>query len=150
VFNYGYWITAIVVLAIDQSTKYLAITYLKGQPSLVFWEGVLQFTYATNDGAAFSFFTGQVDWLKWISFAVSGVLIALGFVYKRWHLLEQIGYGFILGGAMGNGIDRFAYGFVVDFLELKLFRFPIFNVADVSINLGLVCLIYVVWRDHDR
>ncbi|MEO0967263.1 MAG: signal peptidase II, partial [Cyanobacteria bacterium J06639_18] len=57
---------------------------------------------------------------------------------NRW---EQLGYGFILGGAAGNGIDRFMLGYVIDFLHFKLINFPVFNIADVSINIGLACLL---------
>jgi signal peptidase II (EC:3.4.23.36). Aspartic peptidase. MEROPS family A08 len=85
-----------------------------------------------------------------VSFWVSVILIVVGLRYKKWRTIEQIGYGFILGGALGNGIDRFAYGYVVDFLHFKLIRFPIFNVADVSINLGLGCLILCLWWEHKQ
>ncbi|MFN3927121.1 MAG: signal peptidase II [Pseudanabaenaceae cyanobacterium] len=144
--NFAYWLTAIATLLLDQGTKQLAIWFLRDQPSVLFWQGVLHFSYATNDGAAFSFFAGQVDWLKWVSLVVSLGLILWGW-FAKWVRLEQIGYGLILGGALGNGIDRFVYGYVVDFLEIRLFRFPIFNLADVAINLGLVCLVWAVWRE---
>ena len=58
--------------------------------------------------------------------------------FDRW---EQLGYGLILGGALGNGIDRFVSGYVVDFLHFRLIDFPIFNLADVSINIGIICLL---------
>jgi signal peptidase II len=54
---------------------------------------------------------------------------------------EQLGYGLILGGAIGNGIDRFILGYVVDFLDLRLFNFPVFNLADSFISIGIVCLL---------
>ena len=148
--NPPFWITAIAALTADQVTKHLAIAYLQDQPSVPLWSEVFHLTYATNDGAAFSFLTGQVNLLKWVSFWVSTILIGVGLRYKKWHSLEQIGYGFILGGALGNGIDRFAYGYVIDFLHFKLIRFPIFNVADVSINLGLGCLLLCLWWQHKR
>lgn len=148
-FNWCYWLTAITSLLIDQLSKFWAILYLQGQSSFPLWAGVLHLTYATNDGAAFSFFAGQVDWLKWISLAVSLGLVLFGVLYKKWTIIEQIAYGFILGGALGNGIDRFAYGFVVDFLEIRLFRFPIFNGADVAINLGIALLLLtIVWGEN--
>jgi signal peptidase II len=61
---------------------------------------------------------------------------------NRW---EQIGYGLILGGALGNGIDRFVSGHVVDFLDFRLIQFPVFNLADVSINIGIVCLLIAMF-----
>jgi len=54
---------------------------------------------------------------------------------------EQLGYSFILGGALGNGIDRFVSGSVVDFLDFRLIQFPVFNLADVFINVGIICLL---------
>ncbi|CCH64718.1 Lipoprotein signal peptidase [Richelia intracellularis HM01] len=54
---------------------------------------------------------------------------------------EKLGYGCILGGAMGNGIDRFISGYVIDFLDFRLINFPIFNLADVFINIGIISLL---------
>jgi signal peptidase II len=56
----------------------------------------------------------------------------------RW---EQVGYGLILSGALGNGVDRLFAGEVIDFLDFRLIRFPIFNIADVCINIGIICLL---------
>ncbi|MEB3159968.1 MAG: signal peptidase II, partial [Synechocystis sp.] len=60
--------------------------------------------------------------------------------------LEQLGYGCILAGAFGNGIDRFALGHVVDFFDFRLINFPIFNMADVFINIGIACLLLASFR----
>ena len=65
------------------------------------------------------------------------------FTLNRW---EQVGYGFILSGALGNGIDRFLVGEVIDFLDFRLIRFPVFNVADTFINVGIVCLLIASFR----
>ena len=56
-------------------------------------------------------------------------------------LIEQLGYGFVLAGALGNGVDRFLFGYVVDFLDFRLINFPVFNLADVCINIGIICLL---------
>jgi signal peptidase II len=61
----------------------------------------------------------------------------------RW---EQVGYGLILSGAMGNGLDRLLAGEVIDFLDFRLIRFPIFNIADVCINIGIICLLVATFR----
>ncbi len=90
--------------------------------------------------------SGKVEWLRWLSLGVSLALIALawfGPLLNRW---EQLGYGLILGGAMGNGIDRFALGYVVDFLDFRLINFPVFNLADVFINIGIVCLLIATFQ----
>ena len=57
------------------------------------------------------------------------------------NLWDQLGYGLILGGAIGNGIDRFVLGYVVDFLDFRLINFAVFNVADSFISIGIVCLL---------
>ncbi len=108
--------------------------------------GVFNFTFITNTGAAFSLLTGKAGWLRWLSLAVSLGLMALawfGSSLSRW---EQLGYGFILGGALGNGIDRFVDGKVVDFIDFRLIQFPVFNLADVFINIGIVCLLLAIFQ----
>jgi signal peptidase II (EC:3.4.23.36). Aspartic peptidase. MEROPS family A08 len=65
----------------------------------------------------------------------------------RW---EQAGYGLVWAGAVGNGIDRFVNGYVVDFFNLIWIRFPVFNVADVAINLGVACLLIGLLQDNSK
>ncbi len=142
--NYLYWTAAILGLVLDQASKYLVVQYLKGARSLPLIDGVFHFTYATNTGAAFSLFSGQIDWLKWVSMIVSIGLIGFGIFSKNLNRWEQVGYGCILAGAAGNGIDRFVAGYVVDFIDIRIIRFAIFNIADVSINVGLACLAIAV------
>lgn len=142
--NSLYWAVAILGLVLDQASKYLIVQYLKGLRSFPVIEGVFHFTYATNTGAAFSLFSGQIDWLKWVSMIVSLGLVAFGLFSKNLNRWEQVGYGCILAGAAGNGVDRFVAGYVVDFIDIRIIRFAIFNIADVSINVGLVCLAIAV------
>jgi signal peptidase II len=101
---------------------------------------IFHLTYVRNTGAAFSLFQGA-DWLRWLSLVVSIGLIALAWFGPNLSIFEQLGYSFILGGALGNGIDRFANGYVVDFLDFRLIKFPVFNLADVFINIGIICLL---------
>ncbi|MFN7860151.1 MAG: signal peptidase II, partial [Pseudanabaena sp.] len=89
-------------------------------------------------------FSGQIDWLKWVSMLVSLGLVTFGVFAKNLNRWEQAGYGFILAGAAGNGIDRFVAGYVVDFIDIRIIRFAIFNIADISINVGLACLVIAV------
>jgi signal peptidase II len=142
--NSLYWSAAILGLVLDQISKYLAMQYLKGLKSVPVIDGVFHLTYATNTGAAFSLFSGQIDWLKWVSMIVSLGLVVFGIFGKNLNRWEQVGYGCILAGAAGNGIDRFVAGYVVDFIDIRIIRFAIFNIADVSINVGLACLAIAV------
>ncbi len=105
------------------------------------WPGVFHFTYVENPGAAFSWFSQSGEWLRWLSLGVSLALGIWAWVSPRMGRWEQWGYGFIFSGAFGNGIDRFAAGRVVDFLDFRWINFAVFNVADVMINVGIACLI---------
>jgi signal peptidase II len=136
-----FWSLAIGFILLDRLTKIWVMQTFSLLQTVPIWPGVFHFTYVTNTGAAFSLFTQGSGWLRWLSLAVSVGLVAFaiwGPALNRW---EQAGYGLILAGAVGNGIDRFAFGEVIDFLDFRLIQFPVFNVADVSINLGLVCLV---------
>ena len=138
----SFWLIAILGIIFDQITKYLVVqSFAQIGDTVPLWQGVFHLTYVINTGAAFSFFRGQVDILRWISLVVSLALIIFVWYAPRISLIEQLGYGFILAGAIGNGIDRFLFGYVVDFLDFRLINFPVFNLADVSINIGVLLLL---------
>lgn len=146
-----FWTVALIGLILDQLTKYLVvINFADIGDTLPLWENVFHFTYVINTGAAFSFFRGGVSWLRWLSLIVSLGLIAFAWYVPKMHRIEQFGYGFILAGALGNGIDRFLFGYVVDFLDFRLIKFPVFNLADVSINLGILCLLIASFKHNER
>jgi signal peptidase II len=138
------WLAAIIGLSLDQLTKaWVARNFELTVPpdSIPLWPGVFHFTYVTNTGAAFSLFSDNGEWLKWLSMAVSLGLIGMALTTPLRDRWEQVGYGLILSGALGNGIDRLVAGEVIDFLDFRLIRFPIFNIADVCINIGIICLL---------
>ncbi|MEH1769220.1 signal peptidase II [Nostoc sp.] len=139
--NRLFWIAAFIVFFLDQITKYWIVQSFSLGQTLPLLPGIFHFTYVTNTGAAFSLLSGKVEWLRWLSLGVSLVLIALALVGPTLNLWDQLGYGLILGGAMGNGIDRFVLGYVVDFLDFRLINFAVFNVADSFISIGIVCLL---------
>lgn len=141
-----FWQVAIAGLVVDQASKiWVAQTFATVGTSWAIWPSVFHLTYVLNTGAAFSVFRGGVGWLKWLSLGVSlGLIVFAGKTPLR--PLEQLGYGCILAGAFGNGIDRFLMGYVVDFLDFRLINFPVFNLADVMINLGIGCLLVASFR----
>jgi len=139
--NRLFWIASLISLVLDQLTKYWVVQNFSLAETRPIVPGVFHFTYVTNTGAAFSLFTGEAGWLRWLSLAVSLGLMALALFGPALSVVEQLGYGFILGGALGNGIDRFVAGHVVDFFDFRLIQFPVFNVADVCINIGIACLL---------
>lgn len=140
--NLLFWCLGAIGVILDQLSKWWVLTTLRVENrSLEVWANILDFTYVRNDGAAWSFFEGGVHWLRWISLAVS---VGLGiFVWrsKKLPIAEQVAYGFILAGALGNGIDRFLHRYVVDFIHVQFIQFPVFNLADIWINLGVITAI---------
>lgn len=143
--NRFFWLVAIVGLLLDRLTKLWVVKTLALSQTIPLLSGIFHLTYVINKGAAFSLFQGSV-WLRWLSLAVSLGLMALAWFGPRLERWEQLGYGFILSGALGNGIDRFVLGHVVDFLDLRLINFPVFNLADAFINVGIVCLLIAAFR----
>jgi signal peptidase II len=139
--NRYFWIAAILAFLLDQLTKYWIVKNFTLGQTLPILPGILHFTYVTNTGAAFSLLSGKVEWLRWLSLGVSLLLIALASFGQLLNFWDQIGYGLILGGAVGNGIDRFTLGYVVDFVDFRLINFAVFNVADSFISVGIACLL---------
>ena len=139
--NMWFWLISISNLLLDQLSKYwITKSFAQIGDTIPLLPKIFHFTYVVNTGTAFSFFEGGVVWLRWISLGVSIGLIGLFILGERMEIFEQLGYGFILAGALGNGIDRFFFGYVVDFLDFRLIKFPIFNLADISINFGIILL----------
>ena len=147
--NRLFWITSFVALMIDQVTKYWVVQSFQIGDTVPLWKDVFHFTFVTNTGAAFSLFSDNGGWLKWLSLLVSLGLVALALLGPVMNAWEQAGFGFILGGALGNGIDRFASGEVVDFLDFTWINFPIFNMADVFINIGIICILITAFRQPE-
>lgn len=148
--NRLFWIVGSVGLIFDQLTKYLIARSLELTESIPLWEGVFHFTYVTNKGAAFGLFRESGGWLRWLSLTVSLGLMALAWFGPKMQRWEQVGYGFILAGALGNGIDRFLFGEVIDFLDIRLINFAIFNIADVCINIGIICLLISAFGQSEK
>lgn len=145
-----FWIGALVGLFSDRITKDWILNHLNVGDTIPIWPNIFHITFVLNPGAAFSLFKDSGEWLRWLSLGVSLILAiwALrGPTMTRW---EQWGYGFIFSGAFGNGIDRFASGEVVDFLDVRLINFPIFNMADVCINIGIGFLILGIFSEWQK
>ncbi|MFN4195321.1 MAG: signal peptidase II [Thermosynechococcus sp.] len=146
-----FWWAAGLALISDRLTKaWIVATYALTIPpqTTPIISGVFHLTYVTNTGAAFSLFANGSIWLRWLSLLVSLALLSWAVLGPRLDRWQQVGYGCLLGGALGNGIDRFLTGEVVDFLDFRLIQFPVFNVADVAINIGIICLLWSAWRQR--
>jgi len=129
------------VVAIDQISKILLAGLLADGRTIEVIPGLLQLHLVLNTGAAFSLFRGSVGALAFLSLAVSlGLLVWLS-RRRSLPLWKGLAFAFLLGGTIGNGIDRWRLGHVIDYLALVPFRFPVFNPADVAINLAVICFL---------
>ena len=139
------WLAIIAVaIFLDQLTKWLTVINLDLYETFPFIENVFHFTYVQNTGAAFSIFSAPDQ--RWIFMTISTVAIIGLFIYlwkeRRGNKLLCIALSFIVGGGIGNMIDRCLLGYVVDMLDFRLINFAIFNVADsfVCVGVGLFAL----------
>ncbi len=140
--NHYFWAAAIGNIMIDILSKRAIVNSLQVEKtSIALIPNIFHFTYIRNHGAAFSIFEGH-QWLAWLSLLVTIILIVIGIFKIFSSIWEQLGFGLILAGAAGNGIDRLFFGgSVVDFIDLRIISFAIFNWADISINVGIFCLL---------
>lgn len=144
----------LVLIAVDQATKYLAIEHLMNQKPYVIWEGVFELHYLENRGAAFGLLQGQKIFFVLITVIILAVIVyvLVKAPYQKLYTKLHITLVFIAGGAVGNLIDRLRYDYVVDFLYFSLINFPIFNVADIYVTLAsiyLVILLLFVYKESD-
>jgi len=140
------WLAAIVI--VDQITKAIVDRTMPLHYSIPLIDGFLNLTYIRNTGAAFGIFAGTHEVFR-LSFLIGVSILAIGFILVMLKRLRESETGlaaalaFILGGAIGNLIDRIVYGEVIDFLDVywSIYHWPAFNVADSAISVGVVCLI---------
>jgi signal peptidase II len=139
---------AALAVGLDQLSKGWAVEHLATGTVQPLLPGLLQLQRVSNTGAAFSLFAGAPNQLGLVS-----ALVSLGLLFWiLWRppagLWSVLALGLLLGGAVGNGIDRWRQGAVVDFLEFVPIDFPIFNLADVAINLAVACFLIDLLRPH--
>ncbi len=140
-----------LIIIIDQLTKHLAIKYLKGQSPVVLIKNFLSLHYTENAGAAFGIL--QEKRMLFVIITTIFLLVISFYIIKYFNelsLISKIGASVLLGGAIGNYIDRVRHGFVVDFISAKItktYDFPVFNIADMAIVLGTLVIVYVVLFD---
>ena len=137
------WMTffAAAIVAADQYTKFLVLQNIPLHGHVDFIPGLLNLTYVRNTGAAFSSFEGA-QWLFVVVFVLFTAAIVWEFSGKRWPFttFERWLIVAIYGGGVGNMIDRFRFGYVVDMIETDFITFPVFNVADCFITCGAIAL----------
>lgn len=144
----------LLLVAADQITKYAAVIKLKNQPAFNIIDGVLEFNYLENRGAAFGMLQNQKMFFIFVAVIFLGVIAYVLFKapaekkYNSLHILLVL----IAGGAIGNMIDRLRLDYVVDFIYIVWINFPIFNVADIYVTFSTVILVIqflFVYKDND-
>ncbi len=135
-------VVMLVLLGLDQLTKYLAIINLKNHPAVVLWDGVLELNYLENRGSAFGMLQNQKFFILFIGVVFLAVI--LFFLFKlpeeKKFCTVHILLSAIVAGGVGKMIDRLRFDYVVDFISFVLIHFPIFNVADCYIVVATIVL----------
>lgn len=145
---------ALLLIIVDQTTKYFAVTDLMNQKPKVIWDGVFELHYLENRGAAFGMLQDQKVFFVLIAVIILAVIVyvLIKVPYQKMYTKLHITLVFIASGAVGNLIDRLRYDYVVDFLYFSLIDFPIFNVADIYVTVSsvfLVILLLFVYKETD-
>lgn len=144
------WLTLVVIL-LDMVSKYIVSKLLIVNESVMIIKNFFNITYVRNTGAAFSIFSENTFLVMVISFMIIMGIILYISKNKPSNKIEKISYSLILGGAIGNFIDRIIYGYVRDFIEIDIFGwdYPIFNLADVFVVVGVILLVIATWRGRN-
>lgn len=145
-----FFIICVGAILLDRVVKYAVMSMMQMYQSIPLIQGVLHLTYIQNQGAAFGILQGQ----RIFFILVTLVVIALILIYMRQvkeNTLLQVAFGLQLGGAVGNLIDRLAYGgSVIDFIDFRIIDFPVFNIADSAIVIGVALFALDVLREWKK
>lgn len=145
------FILPIVIILLDQISKAAAIRYLKGNRPYKIIDNFFQLHYVENRGAAFGILQHKRIFFVIITLVIVMVLsFYLIKYYNSLNRLTKISFAMLIGGAIGNLVDRIRFGYVVDFISFKLlggYDFPVFNIADIAIVLSTIAIIFLVSFD---
>lgn len=144
-------IIATITLLVDQASKAIIETILSLNEEFTIIKNFFSFHYINNYGAAWSILNNHTVFLILLS------LFALLLIYHFMYLFKtnkrnNIAFGLVTGGLVGNLIDRWIFGYVRDFLSFRIFsyNYPVFNIADTAIVIGMGLLLYAVWKGEDH
>lgn len=136
----------VILVITDQLTKHLAVVRLKNQAAYNLINGILEFNYLENRGAAFGVLQNQKYFFVFVALIFIGVIVFVLIkvpTQKKYYSLNIL-LVMIAAGAVGNMIDRVQYDYVVDFIYLVCIQFPIFNVADIYVTTATVILVFQI------
>ncbi len=134
-----FYLVSLLIFAIDRAIKVLVSVKLDPAQSIPIIKNIIHITYVQNTGVAFGFFRGQRFALVAIGLLVCAVVV---YFYSRLNIKDALlvaALAVILGGSLGNLYDRVFLGYVIDYIDLRVF--PVFNLADVAINIGVLLII---------
>lgn len=134
--------TALVITALDQVVKRVVVNAMQLGQSIDVVGKVVRLTRTSNTGGAFGLLRGRSHWFIVVAFVAALVIAVLSRQIARGRRIERLAFGLIMGGAVGNLIDRIRLGSVVDFIDIggSAYRWPAFNVADSAITIGVTLL----------
>ncbi len=138
----------LIFLLVDIVSKIFIDRYMMVDGSIKLVNNFIYITYARNTGAAWSILASKTYLVVAVSFLIIVALIVYLYKNKPKSKLEKVAYSLILGGAFGNFFNRLICGYVIDFIDVKIFKYdyPIFNFADTFIVMGVILLIIYTWR----
>ncbi len=143
---YFYIIAALIVIT-DQAIKYFIHSSMKLSQSIPIINNILNLTYVRNTGAAFSLFVGFSSYLVIIGLVVAAAVVYFHYKGPQSNYYLQIGLAFVLGGSLGNMIDRIIHGYVIDYIDIMIW--PVFNLADIMINIGVILIAYKLFAEEE-
>ena len=146
-----YFLGAVILSGIDQLSKLLVLRYIKPEDTIPLLKGIFHLTYCENRGAAFGILQGRFG-LLFITTLLVIIAVTVYMIKKRPQSLTlTTSVTLLIGGAIGNLIDRVCRGFVIDFLDFRLIHFPILNIADCFVVCGAILLvIYVLFIEEHK
>ena len=135
---------ALVVAALDQVVKRVVVNAMQLGQSIDVMGSVVRLTRTSNTGGAFGLLRGRSHWFIVVSLVAALAIAALSRQIARGRRIERVAFGLIMGGAVGNLIDRIRLGSVVDFIDIggSVYRWPAFNVADSAITVGMLIFVF--------
>ena len=142
------FLTILVVVILDQASKFVVQHMMEVGQSIAVIDSIFHFTYILNSGAAFGLLANRT-----LFFVVTTVIVVVGLLIYSYRSkkggLQSLALGLLLGGAVGNLLDRLRFGHVVDFIDFRIW--PVFNIADIAIVLGSILLIYaLLMQDREK
>ncbi len=139
---------AIIVFLADQAVKMLVINNMIPGQSIPVIKNIFHITYIHNPGAAFGMLPNMTSFFIVVSLVVVAGILIYHYKQEKKTLIQTLSFAFIVGGTVGNLLDRLRFNMVIDFIDFRIW--PVFNLADIAIVLGAVLLSVAVWKKESQ